>query len=157
MKALGVLLFLAAALLFTAHALKSEKRRCEEAEGVYLLFLHMKRGICKEALPLPEIYLSFENEALEGTPFLSAVRKNGLLYGLKKVPPPLPSAVLRSLVLYAEGIGKRFLDEERDAIEKACALLASGVEEMRSALPARLKMQGTLLLSGSGMMLLLFI
>ena len=117
----------------------------------------MKRGICKEALPLPEIFESFENDALEGTPFLSAVKEKGLLYGLKKAPPPLPDALLRSLVLYAEGIGKRFLDEEKDAIEKECALLAKRTAESRAALPARIKMQRTLLLSGSGMMLLLFL
>ena len=65
--------------------LAREKRKYEEAEGIYLLLLHIRRGVCEEALPLSEIYASFENQALEETPFLSLLRKEGLAEALKKL------------------------------------------------------------------------
>ena len=157
MKLLGILLFLFAAALLTACVLAREKRKYEEAEGIYLLLLHIRRGVCEEALPLSEIYASFENQALEETPFLSLLRKEGLAEALKKAPPPFDEATLRALSLYADTLGKRFSSEEHEASERACASLFGALELYRSELPRRLKMQRTLMLTGSGMLLLLFL
>lgn len=157
MKLLGVLLFLSASALLTAYALAKERRKCDELEGIYMLLLHIKHGVCEEALPLGEIYAGFENEALSHTPFLFSLKQHGLFHALKHSPPPMDGAALRSLTLYAEGLGKRFSDEERHAAEKECASLAVLVEKHRRELPSRLKIRRTLFLCGSGMALLLFI
>lgn len=157
MKLLGIFLFSLASLLFGTHLLRGEKRKCEELEGVYLLLLHMKHAISSEGLPLSEVYASFRNRALEGTPFLLALRKHGLASALAECPPYLPEGSLRSLSLYAEGLGKRFREEENEALARECELLFSELDAHRRALPARLKTRRTLLLSGSGMILLLFI
>lgn len=157
MKLLGVLLFLSATALLTAYSSKHERRKYEEAEGLYLLLLHVKHGVFEGALPLSEIYASFENEALAHTPFLVLLKKEGLTHALKECPLPIDEDAKRSLVLYAEGLGKRFFGEEKQAAEKACEAFAQTLEKYRHELPARLKIRRTLLLCGSGMALLLFL
>ena len=157
MKLLGIVLFSLASVLFSAHVLRGEKRKCEELEGLYLLLLHMKHTISGEGLPLSEVYATFENKALEDTPFLSTLRKKGLASALTECPPYLSEGSLRSLTLYAEGLGKRFLEEEREALSRECELLFRELDTCRRSLPTRLKTRRTLLLSGSGMILLLFI
>ncbi len=157
MKLLGIILFSVASLLFSTHVLRGEKRKCEELEGLYLLLLHMKHAISGEGLPLSEVYATFENKALDSTPFLSVLRKKGLAKALAECPPYLPNGSLRSLSLYAEGLGKRFLKEESEALSHECELLSRELDAYRQSLPARLKTWRTLLLSGSGMILLLFI
>ena len=157
MKLLGILLFLFTAALLAVYVPSREKRKYEEAEGIYLLLLHMRRGICKDALPLADIYGSFENDALAATPFLSCLKTKGLSEALKEAPPPLDESALRSLTLYADALGKRFSLEEQQALEEECQALVRALERYRSELPRRLKIQRTLLLAGSGMVLLLFI
>lgn len=157
MKLLGVLLFLSATALLTAYSLKRERRKYEEAEGLYLLLLHVKHGIFEGVLPLSEIYASFENEALAHTPFLALLKKEGLAHALKMCPPPIDDAARHSLILYAEGLGKRFFGEEKQAAEKECTAFSQTLEKYRHELPARLKIRRTLLLCGSGMTLLLFL
>ena len=157
MKLFGIFLFALGALLFTARVSAGERKKGKRIEGVYLLFLHMRHAICKEGLPLSEVYARFANQALEEEGFLPALRAEGLSAALKKHPPPISDAALGALFLYAEGLGKRFLEEEANALESACERLVGELDGFRLALPSRLKIYRTLLLSGSGMLLLLFV
>ena len=157
MRLLGIFIFALGALLFTARVSSGERKKGKSIEGIYLLFLHMKHAISKEGTPLPDVYARFKNQALEEDGFLPTLRTEGLSAALKKHPPPLSGAALNALSLYAEGLGKRFLEEEAEALERECERLEGELDSFRLALPARLKIYRTLLLSGSGMLLLLFV
>lgn len=154
MKTVAVLLLCFACASVAVLVLRAEKEKCESAEGIYLLLLHIRHGVCEERLPLPEIYASFENAALEKNGFLPLLREKGLAHALSLTPLPLPEARVRALTLYAGELGGRFAAEEALANQKECEAMHLWLEEYRKDLPRRLKIKRTLSLCVGGMILL---
>ena len=157
MKIIGILLLALASVCTCATLTSAERKRVWEAEGVYRLLLAIQHGVCEEAKPLFEIYKDFSCEALEETPFMRALKENGLAYALKAAPPPLPDTAISSLSLYAADLGKRFAHEELLSSKKECEAFRLWLDAYRRELPSRIKIKRTLSLFGGFASLLLLI
>ena len=157
MRLCGVLLFLVGAFEILRSVSIAERKRVKEAEGLYLLLRQIQSDACLRALPLQEIYAAFENEALARAGFLRILREEGLSAALEKKTLSLPEKDLHALLLFARGLGKRFLDEERTACASAAEDILRLSENYRAELPRRLKIKRTFLLTGAGMLLLLLV
>ncbi len=156
MRSAGILLFLLFALLLTYRAPMAERRRYAEAEGIYLLLLHLGRSV-ERGVPLAEAYASFRHEALEGTPFLAALRTSGLKSALVNAPARLPEEILSALTLFAEGLGTRYLEEEREALSEAEERVRTYLTRYREELPQRIRLKRALTLTACCMLLILLI
>jgi hypothetical protein len=154
MRLLGALLFIAALFAAAAHLSRAERRRLCEAEGLYLLLLHIKTEISERALPLGEIYAAFENEALSRSGFLSVLKTEGLAAALASPCLSLPPEDTHALSLFAASAGKRFWEEELAACERELLRCEEVLEAYKREAPRRVKIKRTLVLSGGGMVLL---
>lgn len=157
MRTVGILLLLFSALGASLSLQQREKRRAAELSGLLELLLAIRRGMLHGRLPLGDIYAAFPNEALASSGFLTRLREGGLLFALKADTLALDGEELAFLFTYAEALGKRFLDEERKASEEAQTALMRLLEKHRTEGMKKSKLQGTLLVSGTGMLLLLLL
>ncbi len=157
MKLIGILLFLASALGSVLALSLLERRRTRELEALSSLLCAIQSGMLRHRLPLCEIYAAFENDALAACGFLEDLRKDGLAYALRADTLAIREEELSFLFTYAEDLGKRFLEEEREAAENALAALAARREEHRTEGAKKGKIQRTLLITGAGMLLLLLL
>ena len=156
LKLYGALLF--AAFLFAILLLyrRSEARRFAEYEGLYLLLRHTEEQLASFCRPLPEVYASFENEALLRCGFLSRLREEGLSSALKSGTLSLDRAALAPFLDFSKDLGSRCLAEELSACREARARIGPLLEGQRAELPRRCRVASTVILS-SGMMLLLLL
>jgi len=157
LRAVGGLLLLFSALGASLSVRQRAKRREAELSGLLDLLLAIRYGMLHGRLPLGEIYAAFQNEALTSSGFLTRLREGGLFFALKADTLALDGEELAFLLTYAEALGKRFLEEERKASEEAQTALMSLCERHRTEGAKKSKLQGTLLVSGAGMLLLLLL
>ena len=157
MKTVGVLLLLVSAFGAALALRQREGRREKELSALLELLLAIRHGMLHGRLPLGDIYASFENGALDACGFLTHLREGGLFFALNADTLALRKEELSFLYVYAEALGKRFLDEERSASEEAEAALKSLRERHSTEGVRKSKLQGTLLVSGTGMLLLLLL
>ncbi len=157
MRLIGILLFLASALGSVLALSFLERRRTRELEALASLLCAIQNGMLRHRLPLCEIYAAFENETLAACGFLEELRRDGLACALRADTLALREEELSFLFTYAEELGKRFLEEEREQAQAALAALAARREEHRTEGARKGKIQRTLLMTGAGMLLLLLL
>lgn len=136
----------------------AEQRRVAEAEGLLSLLIHLRLTLGTYALPLADIYASFQNEALERAGFLPTLRQEGMQAALTAAAPMgLGQEELSPLLQFAAQLGRHFLEDELRAADRVIAHLSAVVEERRRDAPRRKKLGRALFATGGAMIALLFI
>lgn len=136
---------------------REERRRLAEYKGLCRLLLHLKEALLQKPAPLAVLYADFQDGALEASGFLTLLKEKGLSAALASDRLSLSKEDLLSFREYAEGLGKRLYTEELAATRTLLEAATVSLSQKETALPARLKLTGTLFFSGGMLVLLLFL
>ena len=157
LRFLGSALMTLAALGSVLFLHKLEYRREAELLGLMKLLSFIRSGMLLHRIPLEEIYMRFEEETLAACGFLTVLRREGLCHALTADLLSLSTEELSFLIRYADGLGERFLSEEEEASAQTRETLQALIEQHRGEKKRSFKMKRTLILTGSGMLLLLLL
>lgn len=153
----GAVLFVAFLLVTLFLYRKEEKRRLAEYRGLLRLISHIRNALAVSPRPLFEIYATFTDGALERSGLLPVLKARGFAAALEEKPLPLSEEDTYLLKEYAAALGGRPYAEEKNKTEELYRHLSAGYAERELLVPKRLKLVGTLFLSGGMLFLLLLL
>ncbi len=120
-----------------------EKQKLLALEGLISFFRYTGRRISVFRAPLGEIFAGFENRFLEQKGFLQALHFGsgsvGERFGRGLELLPLESELRAELRLFASELGQLTLSEQEARLNACLSLLESGLERLKSAVPAKQK------------------
>lgn len=158
MKTAGFLLLLFTIGYAFVAVSEREPRRLREAEGLYHLLRHIRGQMAAFSLPLPEIYATFSDEALEKCDFLPTLRKRGLAAALDGFAvAEKEREVFLLLRRFADGLGQGFLQEELAFCDYVITVYSGYLDKKRAECPVKRKLGRAMVLLGGGMILLFFL
>ena len=156
MRMLGVFLWTAFLLFTLLLYVHEEGRRLAEYRGLVRLISHVNDCLVTAPCPLEEIYLRFSDEALARTAFLSHLQNEGLSAALLRGGLHLSPAEREPFLLYAEALGTRLYETEKQKTEELLRHASETLKEKTAEAPRRHKLTTTLFFTG-GMLLLLLL
>ena len=146
-------------LLLSWRLAAEEKRVLGELTGLCLLLDALRAELSGAPRPLPALFATFSNPALEGCGFLSILRQKGLAAALGSgaLHKRTAGVALPILLPFAEALGTRLLAEESRAVSEALAHLSAVAKSTAEEVPRRVRLGGVLTVSGGMLILLLLI
>lgn len=144
------LLFFACALLCTQFSAYQQKRVLE-CEGLLRLLEHMRGEVTLYLRPYPECVLGFENEALQKTGFLDALKVCKTLseaWESTRQNFSINSELCKEFYAFCRNFGKGYAEDERKLLTSYVEKFEKTLEFERKEAPRTAKLVRTLVASG---------
>ncbi len=136
-----------------------QRGRQKRLESFLSLIRFIENEVSCYMTPLDEIYRRFENKELEECGFLPALREKGMKAALAECSSSLcfSEEEERLLTEFASELGKSYREEQLRFCEYCRRMLESYVSGGREDLPKRLRLCRCLVMTGSALIVLLFL
>ncbi len=139
-KGIGAVLLLAASVGFGLWMIGEEKRKIRELDALLRLVRHIRENIGSLRRPLPRIFSSFPDPALEENGFLPLLRERGFRAAVEETPWRQEEGVRLALADFAASLGRGYAEEELSLCRYTEAKLADALAALEKAAPEREKL-----------------
>lgn len=135
-----------------------ERERLGVAEAYLELLRYLRGELHAFARPLCEVFLRYENEALEKNGLLPRLRAGcGFAEAVGQTSSPHDPALREILTAFGRAVGRGYLAETLATCDVYIERLDDYVRQVREAVPMRIRLRRTVTLTGTALVLLLLI
>lgn len=151
LKLFGALAVGVFAARLTVHAMRLFSERILQLEGFLKLLRHIREKISCFRTPTPEIFKSFENDALSRAGFLPALAEGDMSAALRasRTHLYLDEEEMGALLDFSAALGGGFCEEEVARCDLAIAAISEALTRRRETQPRASKLCRTLVLGAS--------
>lgn len=158
-KSIGAVVLLVSSLIYGRQKIHAERRRLGLTEAMCEFVGEIGDSIEHRMRPLPDIFRSYRNQALEECGFLPAVRENGLRNAWDACAPcfrELDGRIFERMSAFCDEIGRGYREEELELcsltikqLRDECARLkndSKNKEKLYRTIPPLMAMSAVLVL-----------